>query len=47
REMKPGERKLLQGVIDNVHGQFVGAVAEGRNLPREQVLAIADGRIFS
>lgn len=47
REMRPGERKLLQGVIDNVHAQFVGAVAEGRNLPREQVLAIADGRIFS
>lgn len=47
REMKPGERKLLQGVIDNVHAQFVNAVAEGRNLERRKVLAIADGRIFS
>lgn len=47
REMKPGERKLLQGVIDNVHAQFVNAVAEGRNLEKREVLAIADGRIFS
>lgn len=47
REMKPGERRLLQGVIDNVHAQFVNAVAEGRSLERKQVLAIADGRIFS
>lgn len=47
REMKPGERRLLQGVIDNVHSQFVNAVAEGRGLERKEVLAIADGRIFS
>lgn len=47
RDMKPGERRLLQGVIDNVHAQFVNAVAEGRGLDRKQVLAIADGRIFS
>lgn len=46
-DMTPEERKLLQGVIDNVHAQFVGAVAEGRSLPREEVVAIADGRIFS
>jgi protease-4 len=47
REMSPEERKLLQNVIDNVHSQFVNAVAEGRKLPREDVLAIADGRILS
>ena len=47
REMSPEERKLLQSVIDNVHSQFVNAVAEGRNLPRDAVLAIADGRILS
>ncbi|MBI5419734.1 MAG: signal peptide peptidase SppA [Deltaproteobacteria bacterium] len=47
REMKPEERELLQGVIDNVHLQFVSAVAEGRRLPREKVLRIADGRILS
>jgi protease-4 len=47
REMTPEERKLLQSLIDNVYSQFVNAVAEGRKLPREDVLAIADGRVLS
>ena len=47
REMTPGERSILQGVIDSVHGQFVRAVAEGRNMEESKVRRIADGRIFS
>jgi len=47
REMRPDERELLQSVIDNVHSQFVGAVAESRKMDREMVAKIADGRIFS
>ncbi len=47
REMDPKERAIIQGVIDNVHSQFVDAVAEGRGLERAAVQAIADGRIFS
>jgi len=47
REMKTEERELLQGVIDNVHSQFIAAVAEGRKMERESVAKIADGRIFS
>ena len=47
RDMKPEERELLQGVIDNVHSQFIGAVADGRKMDREKVAKIADGRIFS
>jgi protease-4 len=47
REMKPEERELLQGVIDNVHSQFIAAVAEGRKMDRVRVAGIADGRIFS
>ena len=47
RDMEPKERELLQGVIDNVHSQFIGAVAEGRKMDREKVAKIADGRIFS
>ena len=34
-------------MVDNVHLQFVNAVAAGRKLPREDVLKIADGRIFT
>jgi protease-4 len=47
REMTPGERSILQGVIDSVHAQFVRAVAEGRNMEESKVRRIADGRIFS
>ncbi|MBI5904273.1 MAG: signal peptide peptidase SppA [Deltaproteobacteria bacterium] len=47
RDMTPQERELLQAVVDNVHMQFVNAVAEGRNLNREDVMRIADGRIFT
>jgi protease-4 len=47
REMTPEERLILQGVIDNVHSQFVRAVAEGRNMEEGKVRRIADGRIFS
>lgn len=47
RQMEPEEKRLLQGVIDNVHAQFVDAVAEGRRLDRDRVAGIADGRIFS
>ncbi|MDA8241133.1 MAG: signal peptide peptidase SppA [Nitrospiraceae bacterium] len=47
RTMKPEERKILQGVMDNVHEQFIRAVAEGRKMKIEDVRAIADGRIFT
>src|SRR3990172_4237217 len=47
RTMTPEERKILQDLLDDVHGQFVNAVAEGRRLDRSEVLGFADGRIFS
>jgi protease-4 len=47
RKMNPEEKRLLQGVLDNVHEQFIRAVAEGRRLPLEKVRSLADGRIFS
>lgn len=47
REMTPQEKRLLQDVIDDVHSQFIKAVAEGRRLPEADVRAIADGRIFT
>jgi protease-4 len=47
RDMTAQEKKLLQDVIDDVHSQFIKAVAEGRNLPEADVRAIADGRIFT
>ncbi|MCB9489117.1 MAG: signal peptide peptidase SppA [Deltaproteobacteria bacterium] len=47
RKMTDDERALLQGVIDDVLSQFVGAVAQGRGMSEDAVRAIADGRIFT
>ena len=47
REMSAEEHRLLQAVIDDVHSQFIEAVAKGRNLPETEVRTIADGRIFT
>ena len=47
RKLTPEERSLLQGMVDDVLGQFVDAVAHGRNMKAAQVRALADGRIYS
>lgn len=47
RDMTDAERQILQGMLDDVHGQFIDAVATGRRIDRKKVETIADGRIFS
>ncbi len=47
RQMTDAERALLQETIDDIHAQFVEAVAEGRGMEYDAVAALADGRIFS
>jgi protease-4 len=47
REMTPEEKMIMQEVLDNVHQQFIQAVAEGRKLDRSKVVQIADGRILT
>lgn len=47
RAMTPEDRAILQGLVDNVHGQFVSAVARGRKMPEAKVRELADGRVFS
>ncbi len=47
RGIKKEERAILQKVLDNVHDQFITAVAEGRKMPYEDVKQLADGRIFT
>jgi len=47
RGMGKEERDILQGVMDDVHAQFISAVAAGRKMPEEEVRKIADGRVFS
>ncbi len=47
RPMTAAERGLFQQMIDSVHTQFITAVAAGRGMNKDQVRALADGRIFS
>ena len=47
RKMEKEDRDILQGVLDNVHEQFIRAVAEGRKLTVDSIRPIADGRIFT
>lgn len=47
REMTPEEKRIIQEVVDNVHQQFIKAVAEGRKLDLSKVAKIADGRILT
>lgn len=47
RELTPEERRILQSVLDDVHDQFIQAVADGRRIERRRVEHLADGRIFS
>lgn len=47
KEMDPEQRRIIQSVLDDVHEQFIKAVAEGRKMPVEELRKIADGRIFT
>lgn len=47
RGIGPEEREIIQGVMDDVHEQFISAVADGRKMQLKKVRAISDGRIFS
>ena len=47
RDMTPEERAYFQSLIDDMHGQFIHAVAQGRKLKEEDVKAIANGRVWT
>lgn len=47
RGIRKEERDILQNVLDNVHSQFIKAVAEGRKMLIDDVKKIADGRVFT
>jgi protease-4 len=41
------DREEIQGISDDVYGQFVRDVAEGRGLKEQEVRKIAEGRIYT
>ncbi|MCA9464720.1 MAG: signal peptide peptidase SppA [Nitrospira sp.] len=47
RPMQEEDRRLLQSVMDDVHRQFIDAVADGRSLDSAEVEQLADGRVFT
>ena len=49
REMTEQERAALQSTVDDVYNQFVDTIfeARGNHLTRDEIVALADGRIFS
>jgi protease-4 len=47
REMTPAERAYLQGLLDQMHIQFIRAVAEGRKMELAEVRAAADGKVWT
>ncbi len=47
RPMTPDERAYMQGLIDNMHVQFIHSVAVGRKMTDDQVRALANGKVWT
>ncbi len=47
REMTPPEKQYFQGLLDNMHQQFIHNVAEGRRMPEADIRAIANGKVWT
>lgn len=47
RDLTPAEREYMQSLIDNMHGQFIQAVADGRHEKFDAVKAIANGKVWT
>ena len=47
RDLTPAEQAYMQSLIDNMFGQFVQAVADGRGMKFNDVKAIANGKVWT
>ena len=47
RDMTKEEKDLFEGVMKDLHQQFISAVAKSRKLPEEKVSVLADGSIMT
>ena len=47
RDLTPAEQAYMQSLIDNMFGQFVQAVADGRGMKFDDVKAIANGKVWT
>lgn len=46
-ELTEEQQDILQSLVDEAYEQFVGIVAEGRNMDLKEVKKLADGRIYT
>lgn len=47
RDLTPDERAYLQSLIDNMHVQFIHAVAEGRHVKDDDIRPLANGKVWT
>jgi protease-4 len=47
RDMTPAEQAYMQSLIDNMFGQFIHAVSEGRGLKYDDVKSFANGKVWT
>jgi len=47
RDLTPAEQAYMQSLIDNMFGQFIQAVADGRGLKFDDVKGIANGKVWT
>ena len=47
KELTPDEEKMLQSLVDELHGYFIEEISQNRNLAIEDVKKIATGEVFT
>lgn len=47
KEMSDGERKVLDGIVEEMYTRFLQIISDGRGMKIEEVRKLADGRIFT
>ncbi|WP_449354157.1 signal peptide peptidase SppA [Virgibacillus natechei] len=47
REMTDDERDILQTMIDDMYGDFVDVIVDGRDMPEDEVRNLSDGRVYT
>jgi protease-4 len=47
RDLTPAEQAYMQSLIDNMFGQFIKAVADGRGMKVDDVKSIANGKVWT
>lgn len=47
RDLTPREQEYFQGLINNMYGQFIHDVAQGRNVPDDRIKPLATGQVWT